>query len=82
MRGCTVVQHAPPHCASITALVPGEDGCGRLKQNRAAKLVKSIGGSASAGWQMACFVLYDIALSVVGGGEGTEEDAEFPHDGF
>lgn len=60
----------------------GRLGCRRLKQNRAAKLVQSIGGSASAGWQMACFVLYDIALSVVGGGEGMEEDAEFPHDGF
>ena len=47
--------------------------CGRLKHNRAAKLVQSIGGSASAGWQMAHFVLYDIALSVVvgwGGGDG------------
>lgn len=57
-------------------------GCGRLKQNRAAKLVQSIGGSASAGWQMARFVLYDIALSVVGGGRGWKRMQNFPMMGF
>lgn len=56
-------------------------GCQGARQNRAAKLVQMTGCFASDGWQMARFVLFYVALKIIGG-EGMEKIENFLMTGF